>query len=60
MQPSQIKIQVKIDAEIDDIEEIIEKYPAPIEMIHMLYDKAMENGGHDNISIVYIKLEDNK
>ena len=46
--------------EIDDIEEIIEKYPAPIEMVHMLYDKAMENGGHDNISIVYIKLEDNK
>lgn len=46
--------------EIDDIEEIIEKYPAPIEMVHMLYDKAMGNGGHDNISIVYIKLEDNK
>ena len=46
--------------EFDDIEDIMEKYPAPIEMVHMLYDKAIENGGQDNISIIYIKLEDEK
>ena len=46
--------------ETDDIEEILEKYTVPMEMVHMLYNKAMENGGYDNISIVYIQLENDK
>lgn len=43
--------------ELDDIEEIIRMYTAPIQMVHELYDKAETNGGHDNISIIYVKLD---
>lgn len=42
---------------VDDIEEIIGTYTAPIQMVHELCDKAANNGGHDNISIVYIRLD---
>lgn len=43
--------------ELDDMEEIIGMYTAPIQMVHELYDKAANSGGHDNISIIYVKLD---
>lgn len=42
---------------IDDIEDIIGSFTAPIQMVHELYNKVANSGGHDNVSIIYIRLD---